>query len=477
MRNIAQLLLLAIVAGVCGLAETTTFQVTTSSPKARVSFEAGMSKLEDLRFDEAVVFWRTATKQDPKLAVAYALISQFTTDPAEQEATRDKAKELLPRTGEGEQLMIRWIVGAQENDFVPAIAAVNDLVKKFPQDKRLLFMACRWFSLQGQMERTQQLAEAALAVDPNYTPALNQLGYNLSRRGQIDKAIATMEHYVALDSKCANAQDSYAEMLRMAGRFDAALDHYRAALKLDPKFYPSQLGLADTYALMGKYPEARAEYAKAMALASSESRKLDTAMRNAITYVRQGDNATADKLLDELAAQAKARQSGRWEARLLRVKAMYQKDTERGLQLLQVAESALLDTQRLSSTDHDEELSLIWRDRVLRQCAAGRVEAAGKTFATLEAEARTSRDGVVQAAYHVAAGARLLAQKKHAEAVEQLYEDSNNPLAMSLLAQAFDHMKARNEAENIRLKLATYYRPTIEQAVTRTTAVAEGAGK
>jgi hypothetical protein len=131
----------------------------------------------------------------------------------------------------------------------------------------------------------------------------------------------------------------------------------------------------------------------------------------------------------------------------------------------------------LSSTDHDEELSLIWRDRVLRQCAAGRLEAARKTFATLEAEARTSRDGVVQAAYHVAAGARLLAQKNHAEAVEQLYEDSNNPLAMSLLAQAFDNMKARNEAENIRLKLANYYRPTIEQAVTRTTAVAEGAGK
>jgi hypothetical protein len=51
------------------------------------------------------------------------------------------------------------------------------------------------------------------------------------------------------------------------------------------------------------------------------------------------------------------------------------------------------------------------------------------------------------------------------------------PLAMRLLAHAFDNMKARNEAVNMRVTLANYYRPTIEQAVTRAPAPETTAGR
>ena len=119
-----------------------------------------------------------------------------------------------------------------------------------------------------------------------------------------------MDRYVALLPKEPNPQDSYGELLRMAGNFEGSLVHYRAALKIDPDFVTSQLGLGDTYALMGNQEQARVEYDKAIRFAHNEADRLTYGMQKAMTYVREGNFAEADKESQEIADNRPRQGSG-----------------------------------------------------------------------------------------------------------------------------------------------------------------------
>jgi tetratricopeptide (TPR) repeat protein len=104
---------------------------------------------------------------------------------------------------------------------------------------------------------TQKRLEEAVAIDGDFAPPLNDLGYAYAYQGHYQQAFRVMQHYVELLPNEPNPQDSYAEILRMAGRYEDVLGHYRAALRIDANFHRSQLGVADTYSLMGQQKKAR----------------------------------------------------------------------------------------------------------------------------------------------------------------------------------------------------------------------------
>jgi tetratricopeptide (TPR) repeat protein len=241
-----------------------TMPATTPSPKARDLFDRALTDYENLYLERANIGWRAAVEADPNFALAYIFIAYNSNDPAEANAARERAKLLAPKASAGERLLIQWIAGAKENNFIASISAMNDMLEMFPKDKRLAYLAGGWMMGQNSYEQAQKSLEHALAIDKNYPPALNDLAYCYAQSRAYPKAFAVMERYVAVLPTLPNPQDSYAEILRMSGNFDAALEHYRAALKIDPEFDYSQLGLGDTYAVMGNQAQARLEYDKAI---------------------------------------------------------------------------------------------------------------------------------------------------------------------------------------------------------------------
>ena len=66
-----------------------------------------------------------ALKADPNFALAYIFIAYNSNDPAEANAAREKAKLLAPKATPGERLVIQWIAGAKENNFIVAISAMT----------------------------------------------------------------------------------------------------------------------------------------------------------------------------------------------------------------------------------------------------------------------------------------------------------------------------------------------------------------
>src|SRR3984893_657456 len=299
-------------------ASTATMPVTTSSAKARALYEKGIQDYENLYLERCNEDWRAAVKEDPNLALAWAWVAFNSGNPEEVNIARTKAKALAPKLSPGEQLMVSWIVKVQEGDFIAGLSAMNDLLEMYPKDKHLLYLAGNWLMGENGDDQAQRMMEKALAIDKNYPAALNDLAYVEARKRELSNAFAAMDRYIVLLPKEPNPEDSYAELLRMAGNFEGSLTHYRAALQIDPDFVTSQLGLGDTCALMGNQEQARVEYDKAIRFAHNEADRLTYRMQKALTYVRDGNYAQADKSLLEIAETAHAKEQDLQEVQAFR---------------------------------------------------------------------------------------------------------------------------------------------------------------
>jgi tetratricopeptide (TPR) repeat protein len=445
-------------------AATSSMPVTTSSAEARSLYEKGMQDYENLYLERCNDDWRGAVKADPNLAVAWAWIAFNSSNPEEASAAREKAKALASKLTPGEQLMIAWIAKVQEGDFIGGISAMNDLLEMYPKDKHLFYLAGNWLMGENGDEQAQRIMEKAVALDKNFPAALNDLAYLYARNRQFDKAFADMDRYVALLPKEPNPQDSYGELLRMAGNFEGSLQHYRAALKIDPDFVTSQVGLGDTYALMGNQEQARVEYEKAIRYAHNEADRLAYSMQKAMTWVRDGKFADADKTFEEIAQTAHAKDQDLQEAQAYRHLAEYQTDDNAALKYLQEAEESL-GHRTISKGDKDEELSRILRNRIVRSSHAGNSALADQSLKQLEALAASGRNRVVQSSYNGAAGTLLMDQKKFEGAITCLEEDQDNPFTMELLVQAYYQTGQSDKLAQAEARLRGTNVPTMEQAL------------
>jgi tetratricopeptide (TPR) repeat protein len=438
--------------------------VTTSSAAARKSFAQAMRNFEEYRYPETLQNLREATKADPKFAQAFILIARMSSDPAEQAAARKRAKQLAYSVSPGEKLLIRWLAGAQESDYLPAIAAMNDLLAKYPRDQRLAYLAGDWLLQQERYEQAVVVLERAVKLFPDYAAALNDLGYGYADTGNFEKAFAAMDRYVALQPDQPNPHDSYGEILRMAGKFDAALEQYRASIRIDPNF-GSELGVADTYALMGKEQEAREEYERAIVFASSNGDKVERELQSAVTWIRENNRKQAEKALGEVAKHAHAAGLARLEAEAHRILGMYEPDSKAAMRHLQAAQDALRDEHDMSASDRDEEQARILRVRAGRLAELQETDSGAKVVIQLETMAGVSRSEVIQLCYHGAAGALLVAQGKFAEAIPHLEEGTRDPESMRLLWRVYNSTGAASEAQAVAAKLAALNLPTVEQAL------------
>ena len=444
--------------------KTTTLPVTTASPAARHEFERAMVDLEAMRRADALNDLRGAVKRDPMFAQADILISHLTHDPDEQVSARARAQQLAPHTTRGERLLIRWLAGVQENDYVPAIAAMNDLLAMYPQDYRTAFLTGRWLVHQRRYAQGIFVLEHAVSLFADYPSALNELAYAYAFSGKFDKATVLMDRYVQLQPDQPNPYDSYGEILRAAGQYDAALEKYRMAIRVDPSF-GSELGVADTYAVMGREDDARDEYAKAMMFVSSTSDRVEYELQSALTWIRENNHKQVDKSLHEVAKHAHAVGLAKIEAEANRIMAMSAPDFKDAMHHLKAAEHALDEGHVLTKSDREEERALVLAVEARRAALNHSTDTAEKVVAELSKMASQSRSQVIQLAYHSAAGAALLEEGKYQEAISQLEEDGENPESMLLLWKAYRQSGAQEDAKILGARLAGINEPSVEQAL------------
>jgi len=433
-----------------------TVPMTTKSAEARRDYELGYQHFEDLlMLDSGLDFLRQAVKADPRFALGHATLAFVTFDPVEGERHRALAVKYIATATPDERLLIRWMNGTKNGQLVPAIAAMNDLLARYPKDKELANMISGWLCSNEQAyDRGAEIVERVLQQDPTFAPAMNNLAYCYALGGRANLAPAWMDKYVAAMPGQPNPQDSYAEISRMMGNFPAALEHYRAALRISPEFTSSQVGIASTYALMGDQSRARDEYVKALAMAKDPATIMNYRLLWAMTYFRENDFQNGRKANAEVAAEAHRKGFGLQEAEAYRATALFNPDPKSALHDLDSARAVLSEKHVLSPEDRDTELASILQTRTYIAVRAGMPEVAKTAFAPLNQLARTSRGNLIQQSYHSANGAVLFAQGMYADAISEFQEDARDPLSLQFLADAETKVGEPAAGHDVLVKLA-----------------------
>jgi tetratricopeptide (TPR) repeat protein len=374
-----------------------------------------------------------------------------------------KAKSLLPHATPDEQLLVRWMTSIQDRDLLPAIVNMNDLLKRYPRDKHILYLTGEWLFLQQDEDHARALMETALQIDANFPAVLNRLGYLYVQMGEPAKAIASLKHYAEVEPASPNPQDSLGEVSRISGDDQASLFYYSAALRIDPTYSPSQVGLGDTRTLMGDFIAARQEYDRAMKMADNPRDELYAKLQKTLVYFWEGHPEQGHKAFTALAEESAAKKEPNVRFEIGIARAMLAANPQDELdQLGRLSAFLAQPLVGMNEADRGVARATVLRERARVAALNHLADNAVEAISELEALATSSRDPVIENAYESARGFLLFTQDELTSAKDELAADPQSPLALQQLAITQDKLRLASAAEATRTRLKYQRGPTVE---------------
>jgi tetratricopeptide (TPR) repeat protein len=439
--------------------------VSTRSPEARRYAELALDKYENVLLHDSLIQAHHAIEADHNFAFGYALLGYISRSSIPDQAALNRAKALMPLATPDEQMLIRWMVSVQDRNLLPAISSMNDLLKRYPKNKHILYLTSTWLYSQQDFDRSQKMMEAILQLDPKFPPVLNMLGYSYIETGlpNPEKAVAVLKLNTEVDPTSPNPQDSLAEVLRYTGDDQGSLEHYSAALQLDPTFFTSQLGLGDTDTLMGKYDDARQNYEKAILLAENDRDLLHALFQKSLVYFWEGRPEEGRKALAQLDTQAAAKKEPNGQFEIAFGAAMLAGDYNHELEQLRALELRLQDkSEAMTGAEHGENLAKVLCEEARVASQHGLRDQAEQAISKLAQAAAQSGDLLVGNSYETARGYSLLAQGDLSNAADELSASRRSPLATQELASAQQKSGDKAGAGDTLLQLKYDRAPTVE---------------
>jgi len=154
------------------------------------------------------------------------------------------------------------------------IRHLKELTRKLYLSKEIIFQLAEAYFYQGRALDAKKYYEEALALDPDYSMALNHLGYCYSYLGQHNRAINLLERYSMID-KTANSYDSLGDGYFFQGQLAKSERFKKEAISLDRDSVPwAYMTIADIDVLKRRYDRARAnldQYRRLMGDLQSEA--------------------------------------------------------------------------------------------------------------------------------------------------------------------------------------------------------------
>jgi serine/threonine protein kinase/tetratricopeptide (TPR) repeat protein len=222
-------------------------EMTTDSMEAYNLFLRGRSEYEKYYLVEARQFLERAISLDPEFAMAHLYLARtavnlFDMDLAHE--AMEKAFRYSARASEKERLAIAAGYAEMiERDPDKRIRLLQEFVRKYPDEKYALFDLGRLFQGRREYPESITVMERAVALDPEYGFAVNQLAYSHAMMGNFDEALRLFARYAALNPGDANPLDSIGETYIRMGRLTEAEEMYRKGLELKPDFFSEHASL------------------------------------------------------------------------------------------------------------------------------------------------------------------------------------------------------------------------------------------
>lgn len=105
-----------------------------------------------------------------------------------------------------------------------------------------------------------KLYQQAIALDPKFAPAHNDLGVDYTELGRWDDAIREYRIALEIDPDYAFAHNNLGYVYLNTGRVEEAIAHFKEALRIDPDYVTAHFNLGKAYFLINNYEASIKEF-------------------------------------------------------------------------------------------------------------------------------------------------------------------------------------------------------------------------
>ncbi len=234
--------------------------LTTNSLEAYNYFLRGREDFEKFYFADAQKFLEKSIALDPDFASPYLVLSHAVYELGDfnrRDEALAKAYRYSAAASEKERLYIAAeYARLKEHDPDKQRQLLLELVRKYPDEKYAHYALGFLYEGLRDYAAADDAYRKAIALDPEFGYAINQLAYVQAKLGRFDEALRLFERYAAISPGDANPLDSIGELYLRMGRLDLAEAKYLEALEMHPEFFLSCANLAYIACLREDYPGA-----------------------------------------------------------------------------------------------------------------------------------------------------------------------------------------------------------------------------
>ena len=213
-------------------------KVTSDSDEAKNAFDMGRWQLYNLEWENAHKSFSNAIEQDANFAIAYAMrarTSGFLGNQGDIADDLDIAVSMSLNASEDEASMINAIASDMKNGTSTFNVLSESLSDKYSDDSFLAFETVFATISDRGADVVLDRAKALYAMNPNFTPVLNMMGYAYMEKGDLDNAGKKFQEQIRRAAGSANPYDSMGDYyLAMDNKADA-LKYFEQSAKMGLK--------------------------------------------------------------------------------------------------------------------------------------------------------------------------------------------------------------------------------------------------
>ena len=183
--------------------------------------------------------------------------------------------------------------------FLQSVDFYKKIAEKLPYDKFSFYEIAEAYYELADNDNAIEYYNKALKIDPDFTLALNHLGYSLLNKYKAGEALVKFRRCVELDSS-ANSFDSMGDGFFAAGMIDSAIIYKQKGMTIDPslEYLHSWTGLL--FALKGDREKAAASFAVYNSLIKgNEGLEMNGLFYQAVNHFLSGEIRVAESLIDK----------------------------------------------------------------------------------------------------------------------------------------------------------------------------------
>jgi tetratricopeptide (TPR) repeat protein len=434
--------------------------ITTKSDKARELFVQARGLVERLRITESLPLLEQALSLDSNFTQAHLLMTQAAPSAAVFFSSLDNARRSAAVATEPERLMVQVTHAGVNGNTAEQEGVLKKLLTLRPQDERVQMLMGNFYFGQQHWPEAIATYQKAVAIDSNFSPVYNQLGYCYRFAGRNDDAEVAFKKYIQLIPDDPNPYDSYAELLMKLGRYEESIAQYEKALKVQLTFQPSYFGIASNLNFLGRHQEARDRMQQFYGIAENDGQRRAAYAGMAISAVDEGNFDVALESLQKMTDIAVA--AGDYAAQSGDVNLLGNVYLEMGR--YEDALKKFKETVDLQAKAKNNSAELNDQARLNYQFDAGRVAAwtgdlvqAKQLQSAYLTRAEASQNSFQIWQAHQLAGIIAMKEQRWNDAISELNKSNpQNPFNLWLISEAYRSMGDEPHAQEYASKATNY---------------------